>query len=214
MAKMTCGRQGNHFPILTSEYFHSSSREIGNRENVIETLRWLESIDPEAYCRQYKSQLNRIPPFVILIPSYGDYGFCWEPFDRYNRITSRGRIAIPMYAKNLQVAVLTAVADLRWQVAKEKASYYWMEEGLTGNYYQWFQAQKLKGDVKEYFINDYLLWILKESDGIQKLEKDVRGVFWRYMPFSPEIKAKLKPRALVYQELCQRDTNRELSDGY
>ncbi len=214
MAKMTCGRQGNHFPILTREYFHSSSREIGNRENVIETLRWLESIDPEAYCRQYKSQLNRIPPFVILIPSYGDFGFCWEPFDRYNRITSRGRIAIPMYAKNLQIAVLTAVADLRWQVAKEKASYYWMEEGLTGNYYQWFQAQKLKGDVKEYFINDYLLWILKESDGIQKLEKDVRGVFWRYMPFSPEIKAKLKPRALVYQELCQRDMNRELSDGY
>ena len=53
-----------------------------------------------------------------------------------------------MYAKNLQISVLTAVADLRWQVAKEKASYYWMEEGLTGNYYQWFQAQKIKGDVK------------------------------------------------------------------
>jgi len=214
MAKMTCGRQGNHFPILTREYFHCSSREIGIRENVIETLRWIESIDTEAYCRQYKSQLNRIPPFVILIPSYGDYGFCWEPFDRYNRVTSRGRIAIPMYSKNLQIAVLTAVADLRWQVAKEKASYYWMEEGLTGNYYQWFQAQKLKGDVKEYFINDYLLWMLKESDGIQKLNKDVRAVFWRFMPFSQEIKDKLKPRALVYQELCQRDRNRELSDGY
>lgn len=214
MAKMTCGRQGNHFPIVSREYFHSSSREIGIRENIIETLRWIETIDGEAYCRQYKSQLNRIPPFVILIPSYGDYGFCWEPFDRYNRITSRGRVAIPMYAKNLQVAVLTAIADLRWQVAKEKASYYWMEEGLTGNYYQWFQSQKLKGDVKEFFINDYLLWVLKESDGIQKLEKEVRGVFWRYMPFSSEIKAKLKGRAIVYQELCQRDTNRELSDGY
>jgi len=214
MAKMTCGRQGNHFPILSREYFHASSREIGIRENVIETLRWIESIDPEAYCRQYKAQLNRIPPFVILIPSYGDVGFCWEPFDRYNRVTSRGRIAVPMYSKNLQVAVLSAIADLRWQVAKEKASYYWMEEGLTGNYYQWFQAQKLKGDVKEYFINDYLLWMLKESDGIQKLDKDVRGVFWRNMPFAREIKDKLKTRALVYQELCQRDTNRELSDGY
>ncbi len=214
MAKMTCGRQGNHFPILTREYFHCSSREIGTRENVLETLRWIESIDVEAYCRQYKSQLNRIPPFVVLIPSYGEYGFCWEPFDRYNRVTSRGRIAIPMYAKNLKIAVLTAVADLRWQVAKEKASYYWMEEGLTGNYYQWFQSQKLKGDVKEYFINDYLLWMLKESEGIQKLSKEVRGVFWRYMPFASEVKAKLKPRALVYQELCQRDINRELSDGY
>jgi len=214
MAKMTCGRQGNHFPILSREYFHSSAREVGIRENVIETMRWIESIDPEVYCRQYKSQLNRIPPFVVLIPSYGDFGFCWEPFDRYNRVTSRGRVAVPMYAKNLQIAVLTAIADLRWQVAKEKASYYWMEEGLTGNYYQWFQAQKLKGDVKEYFINDYLLWILKESEGIQKLTKEIRGVFWRYMPFSSEIKSKLKGRALVYQELCQRDTNRELSDGY
>jgi hypothetical protein len=214
MAKMTCGRQGNHFPILSREYFHSSSREIGIRENIIETLRWIESIDPEAYCRQYKAQLNRIPPFVILIPSYGDFGFCWEPFDRYNRVTSRGRVAVPMYGKNLQIAVLTAIADLRWQVAKEKASYYWMEEGLTGNYYQWFQAQKLKGDVKEYFINDYLLWILKESEGTQKLNKEVRGVFWRYMPFAKPVKEKLKTRALVYQELCQRDLNREMSDGY
>jgi hypothetical protein len=214
MAKMTCGRQGNHFPILSREYFHSSPRELGTRENVIETLRWLETIDPEAYCRQYKAQLNRIPPFVILIPSYGDYGFCWEPFDRYNRVTSRGRVAVPMYAKNLPVAILSAIGDLRWQVAKEKASYYWMEEGLTGNYYQWFQAQKLKGDVKEYFINDYLLWILKESDGVQKIDKEVRGIFWRYMPFSKEIKEKLKTRATVYQELCQRDLNRELSDGY
>jgi hypothetical protein len=119
-----------------------------------------------------------------------------------------------MYGKSLQLAVLTAVADLRWQVAKEKASYYWMEEGLTGNYYQWFQLQKLKGDVKEYFINDYLLWMTKESDGVQKLNKEVRGVFWRYMPFAKEVKEKLKGRALVYQELCQRDTNRELSDGY
>lgn len=214
MAKMTCGRQGNHFPVLTREYFHSSQREIGIRENVLETLRWIESVDVEAFCRVYKSQLNRIPPFVILIPSYGDSGFCWEPFDRYNRVTSRGRIAIPMYAKSLKVAVLSAVADLRWQVAKEKASYYWMEEGLTGNYYQWFQSKKLKGDLKEYFINDYLLWMLKESEGIQKLDKEVRGIFWRYMPFAKEVKEKLKPRALVYQELCQRDLNREMSDGY
>ncbi len=214
MAKMTCGRQGNHFPICTREYLHLAPRELGTRENVIDTLRWIEEVDPEAYCRQYKSQLNRIPPFVILIPSYGDIGFCWEPFDRYNRVTSRGRIAVPMYGKSLRVAVLTAVADLRWQVAKEKASYYWMEEGLTGNYYQWFQTQKLKGDVKEYFINDYLLWILKESEGIQKLDKEVRKVFWRYIPFRQETKDKLKLRAQVYQELCQRDMNRAMSDGY
>jgi len=214
MAKMTCGRQGNHFPVLTGEYFHSGPNEVGVRENVILMMAKIESVDAEAFCRIYKNKLNRIVPYVLLIPTYGDLGFCWEPFDRFNRATSRGRIIIPMYPKNLYLAVLTAVADLRWQVAKEKASFYWMEEGLTGNYYQWFQAQKLKGDIKEYFIRDYILWMTKEAEGIQKLEKDVRGTFWRYMPFTREVKEKLKTRNLVYQELYQRDVNRTMSDGY
>ena len=214
MAKMTCGRKGNHFPVLTGEYFHCGPNDVGIRENVIAILAKIESIDAEAYCRVYKNKLNRIVPFVLLIPTYGETGFCWEPFDRFNRSTSRGRIIIPMYPRNLYYAVLTAVADLRWQVAKEKASFYWMEEGLTGHYYQWFQSQKLKGDIKEFFIRDYILWMTKEAEGIQKLEKDVRGTFWRYMPFTREVKEKLKTRNLVYQELYQRDLNRAMSDGY
>jgi hypothetical protein len=214
MAKMSIGRQGNHFPILTAEYYHSMPNEVATRENIISMLARIESIDAEAFCRIYKNKLNRIVPYVLLIPTYGDMGFCWEPFDRYNRATSRGRIVVPLYPKNLYLAVLTAVADLRWQVAKEKASFYWMEEGLTGNYYQWFQAQKLKGDIKEYFIRDYILWMTKEAEGIQKLDKEVRGTFWRYMPFTKTVKEKLKNRNLIYQELYQRDQNRLMSDGY
>jgi hypothetical protein len=214
MTRLCVGRQGNHFPLLTREYFHGSIKDIGTRENVVRALSWIESIDCEAYCRPYKSALNRIVPFIILVPCYGDTGVCWEPFDNHNRATSRGRVAIPMYPKNLAMAVISAVADLRWQVAKEKASYYWMEEGLTGNYYQWFQARKIRGDVKEFFIQDYIIWITKESEGIQKLDKEIRGIFWRYMPFSKEIKEKLKTRSYVYQELYQKDVNRSLSDGY
>lgn len=214
MAKMTIGRQGNHYPILTSEYFHCGPNDVATRENVIQTLARIESIDAEAFCRTHKNRLNRIVPYVILIPTYGDLGFCWEPFDRFNRATSRARVVIPMYPKNLYIAILTAVADLRWQVAKEKASMYWMEEGLTGNYYQWFQAQKLKGDIKEYFIQDYVMWMTKESEGIQKLDKEVRGSFWRFMPFTREVKEKLRNRSFVYQELYQRDINRQMSDGY
>jgi hypothetical protein len=214
MAKMTIGRQGNHFPVLTSEYFHSVPNDVGTRENVISVLAWIESVDSEAFCRTYKNRLNRIVPYVVLVPSYGDYGMCWEPYDRYNRATSRGRIAVPMYPRSLQIAILTAVGDLRWQVAKEKASYYWMEEGITGNYYQWFTKMKMKGDLKEAFIQDYIIWLTKESEGTQKLDKELRGAFWRYMPFSQPIKDKLKNRSFVYQELYQRDVNRTMSDGY
>jgi hypothetical protein len=54
----------------------------------------------------------------------------------------------------------------------------------------------------------------KESEAIQKLDKEVRGIFWRYLPFSQPIKEKLKGRSYIYQELYQRDVNRSLSDGY
>lgn len=214
MAKMTVGRMGNHFPIFTREFFHCTPKGTGFRENVIRELTWVESLDPGVFCRVHKNVMNRIVPYVILVPTYGDTGFCWEPFDRYNRVTSRGRIVIPMYPKSLQIAILIACADLRWQVAKEKASYYWMEEGLTGHYYQWFESQKLKGDVKEFFINDYILWMTKESEGVQRLEKEVRGIFWRHIPFPQERKELLKTRSIAYQELFQRDINRSMSDGY
>jgi hypothetical protein len=214
MVKMTVGRQGNHFPVLTSEYFHCGPNDTGFRENVISIMTAIESIDGECFHRVYKNKSNRIVPYVLLLPTYGDTGFCWEPFSRLNRATSRGRIAVPMYPKNLQIAILSAIGDLRWQVAKEKASYYWMEEGLTGNYYQWFQKMKLKGNIKDYFVQDYIQWMTKESEGTQKLDKEVRGIFWRFMPFSQTVKEKLKNRSFVYQELYQRDLNRAMSDGY
>jgi hypothetical protein len=58
------------------------------------------------------------------------------------------------------------------------------------------------------------MWITKESEGVQKLDKDLRGTFWRYMPFTQPVKDKLKDRNLIYQELYQRDKNRAMSDGY
>ena len=214
MAKMTVGRQGNQFPVFTREFYHCIPKGTGFREQVINIMSWIEEMDPGAFCRIHKNTPHRIVPYVLLVPTYGDFGFCWEPFDRYNRITSRGRIVVPMYPRDLKISLLMAVADLRWQVAKEKASYYWMEEGLTGQYYQWIENQKLKGDLKSYFISDYVLWMTKEVEGVQRMDKELRAIFWRFIPFNQEKKEELKKRSLVYQELYQRDINRSMSDGY
>jgi hypothetical protein len=214
MAKMCVGRQGNHLPVLMKQYFRSSIRDVSTRENVIIELAGVEALDPGVFERTFKRQTNRIVPFTIIVPCYGDSGICWEPFERFNRATSRGRIAVPMFPKDVKTAVITALADLRWQVAKEKAQHYWMEEGLTGQYYQWFEGKKIRGDVKEYFIQDYVLWITKESEGTQKLDREVRGIFWRHIPFPQEIKDKLRNRGFLYNELYKRDKNREMSDGY
>jgi hypothetical protein len=201
MAKMSVGRKGNHFPIFLAQFVRPQIKEIGTRENIINTMAQIEALDPGLFLRTHKQTTARIVPNTIILPCYGDTGLCWEAFERFNRATSRGRIAIPMFPKNLHLAVLTALADLRWQVAKEKASYYWMEEGLTGKYYQWFSERKLKGDVREYFIRDYMIWISKESQGMQKLDKEIRGLFWRMMPFPQAIKDSLRNRGFIYSEL-------------
>ncbi len=214
MAKMCVGRQGNHIPVLMKQYFNADKINIGSRENLINEVAKIEAVDPGLFMRTFKRETNRIVPYFILLPCYGERGICWEPFEKYNRGTSRGRIAIPMYSKDLRYAVITALGDLRWQVAKEKAQHYWMEEGLTGHYYQWFSDRHLKGDVRERFISDYTLWIMKESEGTQKLDREVRGIFWRDMPFPEETRNKLKNRGFVYNELYKKDINRSLSDGY
>lgn len=214
MSKLCVGRKGNHFPILMKHYLRPNIRDLGIRENIINGLAFVESLDAGLFLRTYKNQTTRIVPNIVILPNYGERGICWEPFERKNRASSRGRIAIPLYPKNLHIAVISACADLRWQVAKEKALHYWMEEGITGRYYQWFQDQKLRGDVKEYFINDYILWITKESEGTQKLDRTVRGIFWRLMPFPQELKDKLRNRGYVYNELYKKDINISRSDGY
>ncbi len=212
--KMCVGRQGNHFPLLSGNYITSNFNDIATREQVITIMKYVEGIDPGIFRRTHRRETHRIVPHMIIIPCYGDKGVCWEPFEKFNRATSRGRVAIPLYPKNIKLAVITALADLRWEVAKAKAQYYWMEEGITGRYFQWFEEHKMRGDVKFKFMEDYILWITKESEGTQKLDKEVRGIFWRNLPFTAKIRENLKNRGFVYSELYKKDVNREMSDGY
>ncbi len=214
MIKMCVGRQGNHFPILLQHYFNDEINQVAIKSNIRKVLKDVEFLDPSVFIRLYKGESHRIMPYMVIVPCYGDYGICWDPIPKENRATGKGRLAIPFFPKNLKHSVLAALADLRWQVAKEKAQHYWMEEGLTGRYYDYYTTEKLKGDIKRYFMQDYLLWIIWESQGIQKLHKDVRSVFWRMMPFPQDKKEELKNKGYYYSELYQKDKTREKSVGY
>ncbi len=214
MIKMTVGRQGNHFPFLIRPYMPKTDRDVCTKEHLEEMLKEIEALDPGIFIRTYKQEEHHIAPYFVIVPSYGDAGICWEPFDKMNKATGKGRIAVPLFPRDLKVAILTALGDLRWQIAKEKALHYWMEEGLTGYYYEYAQNNKLKGDLKDWFIQDYILWIKFESQGVQKLLKDVRSIFWRYIPFPQEVKDSLKNRGYYYAELYKKDQTRALSRGY
>ncbi|MDD5066128.1 MAG: hypothetical protein PHF84_03680 [bacterium] len=214
MIKMCVGPRGNHFPILISDYAPHGMDEINTKDNMIKIIREVEKRDVGVFDREFKQQVNKIVPYIIIVPAYGEKGICWEPFDVAQRATSRGRLAIPLYTKSPLLALLYAVGDLRWQVAKEKAAYRWMEEGLTGKYYEYFSGNKLKGNIKEEFVKDYIIWIMQEWGGTQKLHRTVREIFWRHLPFPQAKKDELRNRGFFYDDLYKKDMRRAQSDGY
>ena len=205
MVKMTVGRKGNNFPLLTSGFLPRESRDYLFRDTVRKKLnQWLE-LDPEAFERTYKGETMNIMPYIILVPGYGLTGACWEALDSNNKQFGRGRLTLPVFTRSADLSLLTAVGDIRWQAAKEIASYYWMEEGLTGRYYEYYLEAKLKGDLKTLFITDYLLWMTKETQGMQKLEQNARYVFWRYVPMPEANKIKLSNKGYYYNQLWEKE---------
>ncbi len=214
MVKMCVGPRGNHFPILIGDYCPVNINQINTKENVVKLMEEIEKRDGQVFNREFKGQINKIIPYIILVPAFGEKGICWEPFDMRQRATSRGRIALPLYPREPLISLLNALGDLRWQVAKEKAAYRWMEEGITGKYYNYFTDNKVRGNIKDEFVKDYILWITQEWNGMQKLHKDVRTIFWRHIPFPQSKKEELKNRGFFYSDLFKKDTNRSMSDGY
>ncbi|WP_210359839.1 hypothetical protein [Borreliella garinii] len=212
--KLAIGPRGNHFPILLRNNIVANPQFFGSRERIMQLVWEIEDIQPRLFQKAYRGDLLRVVPYFILIPSYGDKGICWESIDVKNRANGRGKILIPMYAKNLKRAVILGIGDFVWELAKEQASFRWMETGITGQYYDYYVKFIKKGNVKNFFLEDYFLWIEKESKGIQKLDKLVRGIMWRNLPFSKNLKETLAKKSFIYKDLIDKDKNIQTSDGY
>ena len=214
MIKMCIGKQGNHLPILMSSLLPKETRNYNFKMSCFNNIKSVEELDTSIFERKFRQNTHRIYPNVLLTPGYGNYGICWEPYDRYNKATSRGRLAIPVFARSPKLSVTVALGDFRWQVAKEMAGYHWMDEGLTARYYEYLTSNKIKGDIKLRFISDYVLWITKEAEGIQKLEsQDLRYIFWRFIPFPDKLKEELSKRGFYYNDLYKKELSFRMSQG-
>jgi hypothetical protein len=212
MIKMCVGRQGNHFPALVSSMIPRSHLKPNFRENAAQYIKDILKVDPTIFERKTRASVLQIVPYILLTPGYGNYGICWEPFNKYNKVSSKGRLAVPIFAKNPRDVIVIAFGDFRWNMAKELAGYHWMEEGITGDYFQYHESIKWKGDLRSKFIYDYYLWITKESEGIQKLEKEVRRIFWFKIPFPDKLKEELSKKGYYYQDLYKKDEAKKLSE--
>ena len=144
-----------------------------------------------------------IPNFVIY-PITGSKIMMWQEIDGTSRYT-QGRFFTPIFFNgNLDQTLLTALAHFRWELQRQIAGANWMdpvEGGMTGIYYDYityFQKnpnlsletkEKLKEFVKKLrterdrFAADYLFWMEYEYQGIPKLNKVAREIFYKFCPF-------------------------------
>ncbi len=212
MIRLCVGRRGNHTPYLLDEAVRIHPLEgLNSREKVENYIDEIEGLcDPTIFFRSFGGEMYYVRPRILLVPGYGNFGICWEPWERQGKKDKPGRIILPIHcAKSPKMTILYALADYRWEIAKAHAMHYWMEEGLTGEYY--IRYGNVRGvDIKEKFIQDYLLWIIKESDGRPKLDKKTRAFFWRTIPFNEEIKSKLETHA-AFKPLFEADQRRQTS---
>ena len=56
------------------------------------------------------------------------------------------------------------------------------------------------------FVNDYLSWIKYEAEGIQRLNRVVRGIFYKHIPFHKDIRDKVS-KLPAYTDMHNRFTN-------
>ncbi|ODN30392.1 hypothetical protein [Fervidobacterium thailandense] len=211
MVKKSVGKFGINYPVLSSNFLKDVNFVFA-KQVTCKLLEELISIEPSTFQRKIKNSTIFMPPYVIIVPSYGEIGFCWEPVEGTN-IYGRGRVVIPTFSRKGVEPFYQAFGDYRWKLEKELSFGRWMEEGLTGEYYRYLEENKIKGNPAELFARDYVLWISKESKGIQKLEKQVREIFWYRVPFNDKVKEKLSQLSYVYKELWERDLRRRQREG-
>lgn len=212
MVKKTIGKFGISYPGLISNYLKDVNK-IFSKQFTNSMLERFKKIDPKILMRSIKGSEIFMPPYIILVPGYGELGFCWEPVEGLN-IYGRGRIVLPLFSRKDVVPFFQAFGEYHWKLEKELSFGRWMEEGLTGEYYQYLEENKIKGNPMEFFVKDYILWATKEVTGIQKLEKPVREIFWRYIPFDDSIKEELSKLSYVYQQLWEKDLRRKQKDKF
>jgi len=224
MMKMCVGPRGNSFPFAHSQFI---GIDIINRHILKEKMKEYIRLDSEMFYWKFQGIESHRCPYIILLPAYADQGICWEPIDFANRATGRGKIAIPIFPSSATIdeVILSGLADYRWQKEKELLGSYWMNEGITGNYYMYHESlkkQKRKGtlkvkfnkDLKKSFIEDYILWMRFESKGMQKLSKEARVIFWNHVSFPEDLRENLKDRGYHFKILWENDQRKKQSRGY
>ena len=167
-----------------------------------------------------------IPNFII-VPSTGSKFMMWQDLAGRSK-SSRGRILLPCFnTADFSASLRQTIATFRWELIKSVMGADWNNVGLpslTADYTDYVQfykknrdlspeiKKKLKNEFKRFrsdrdrFANDYSHWVQSESQGVLKLNKVVRSIFYKHVPFHKTIRDKISKQP-AFDELHNRFKN-------
>jgi len=169
---------------------------------------------------------KEVMPNILMLPSWGKRTMVWQVKERQK--DSRGRVVFPfIIIENMRKMIIESYGIYRWEILKEVLGPSWNDISqltLTAEFMDYIQFFKKNKDLtietkekialdfkkartdRDKFTNDYIKWIEMESEGRPQLNKVVRSILFRHVPFPKAIRDKLKDLP-AYVELYQKYIN-------
>jgi hypothetical protein len=166
---------------------------------------------------------TEVLPDIILMPNCGTRGIMWQEIEGKRRSTP-ARLMLPLLSVNdVSSILLRLTGEFRWEMCKRVQGSRWndvSEKSLTSVYFDYVQFYRknsnlspeiktkiklalgrVRNSFKEAFIQDYIAYMSYEKNGIPKLNKVSRSIFFEYCPFTKEYREKLGRNPLYTEAL-------------
>lgn len=168
---------------------------------------------------------KEVLPDFILLPNVGIRGGVWQEIEGNDRL-SPATFLLPVFSlESLQMILTRMTGEFRWEMCRRVQGAKWndvTEHSLTSDYYDYLQffrknnelstemkeklsvqLKKCKNNFKEFFVIDYMCWILYECKGIPKINRYARNILFAYCPFKKEVRDSLLSNPL-YEQTIQK----------
>ena len=173
---------------------------------------------------------EEIFPDIILLPTYGSNGAMWQEIEGRKR-ASHARFLFPIFAENdMEDVFIRVCGRFRWELCRTIQGTTWNDvkyKSLTSEYVDYIQfykknrllseekkeklkmqIQKGRGNTREVFVIDYVLWVKNECTGSMRLNKVAREVLATYCPFVKPIRDKLQNQPLFEEAMAKFNRER------
>lgn len=165
-----------------------------------------------------------VMPNIILMPVVGMRGAMWQEIVGRSRLTP-ARMMLPVFQlEDLEKIMIRMIGEYRWEMCKRVQGARWndvTEPSLTSLYYDFLQfyrknpelstdtkekiktgLQKCKQNFKEYFLTDYMTYLLFECKGSPHLVKNARSILFSQCPPAAPVRQRLSTNP-IYQDLLE-----------